>query len=382
MQPSSPDHRPCEAPTSDTRLNTLSSSGPRRDVRVNMANCLIGLGSNRGNRRAIIEEALAKLGRHPQVGLVRASSFHETAPVGGPAGQDAYLNAAAALECTLQPGELLDLLQQIEDQAGRKREETWGPRTLDLDLLLYGEVVLDTPRLKAPHPRMAWRRFVLEPASEVAGDMRHPLIGWSIARLLDHLNTARPYVAITGAIAAGKTHLARQLCEKAPARLIADALDEESLERFYADPAGGAFAAELEFVERRAGLLAADSPRWAQGGPAVSDFWFDQSAAFARAWLSEPQRALFSERWRLARDKIVAPKLIVLLDAPVDVLMERIRRRGRRGEKDLSAEQVGRIRQAIIDEASQMGLGPVLRTSGVDSDAAFSEVSAAMQAMA
>jgi 2-amino-4-hydroxy-6-hydroxymethyldihydropteridine diphosphokinase len=346
-----------------------------------MASCLIGLGSNQGSRRAILEEALAKLGRHPRVGLARVSSFHETAPVGGPAGQGAYLNAAAVLECSLHPGEALDLLQQIENQAGRERDRTWGPRTLDLDLLLYGDSVLATPNLTVPHPRMAWRRFVLEPAAEVAGEMRHPLIGWSIARLLAHLNSARPYVAITGALAAGKTHLARHLCEKAPVRLIADPLGEGSLARFYADPAGTGLETELEFVDRRAEVLAGDAPDWTHNGPAVSDFWFDQSAAFARAWLNESQWPLFSERWRLARERVVAPKLIVLLDAPVEALMERILRRGRPGEKDLSPQQVGRIQELIIDEASQTGLGPVLRTGGVDFEAAFNEVSAAMQAM-
>ena len=152
-----------------------------------MSNCLIGLGSNLGNRREFIEEALAKLRRCAGIQVVRASSLHETAPIGGPADQTPYLNAAAAIDSSLQPQALLEALRQIETEAGRKRNETWGPRTLDLDLLVYGELVLSTPTLILPHPRMAWRRFVLEPAAEVAGEMRHPIIGWNIARLLEHL---------------------------------------------------------------------------------------------------------------------------------------------------------------------------------------------------
>ena len=279
-----------------------------------MSSCLIGLGSNLGNRRAIIEEALAKLRRHSQVQVVRASSFHETMPIGGPADQPPYLNAAAVLDSSLQPQALLEMLQQIENEAGRRRNETWGPRTLDLDLLLYGELVLSTPTLILPHPRMAWRRFVLEPAAEVAGEMRHPIIGWTIARLLEHLNTALPYVAVAGAIAAGKTHLARLLCEKTSARLIAEPLDEKSLEIFYADPAGNAWRVELEFLRSASGTAGPDSPDWSRRRPAVSDFWFDQSSAFARAWLSESQWPLFFERWQQAREKVVPPKLIVLLD--------------------------------------------------------------------
>ncbi len=360
---------------------SLSFLPPWRETRVDMSNCLIGLGSNLGNRREIIEVALAKLRRCDQVQVVKASSLHETAPIGGPADQAPYLNAAAAIDSSLQPQALLEVLQQIETEAGRRRNETWGPRTLDLDLLLYGELVLSTPTLILPHPRMAWRRFVLEPAAEVAGQMRHPIIGWNIARLLEHLNTALPYVAVAGAIAAGKTHLARLLCEKTSARLIAEPLDEKSLEMFYADPAGNAWTMELEFLDKRAELLALDSPDWSRCRPAVSDFWFDQSCAFARAWLSESQWPLFFERWQRAREKVVPPKLIVFLDSPAEALMDRIRRRGRKGEQNLNMERLDRIRRSILEQASQPGLGPVLITSGADIQSALDEALAAMQAM-
>src|SRR3972149_84228 len=136
-----------------------------------MPRCLIGLGSNLGNRRETFEKALAELRGHPCMQVAAVSSFHETAPIGGPAHQPAFLNAAALLDVSLQPQALLELLQQIEAEHGRRREETWGPRTLDLDLLLYEDLILSTPTLELPHPRMAWRRFVLEPAAEVAGAM-------------------------------------------------------------------------------------------------------------------------------------------------------------------------------------------------------------------
>ena len=120
---------------------------------------------------------------------------------------------------------MLACLEQIENRLGRRRTERWGPRTIDLDLLLYDELVLDTPTLVLPHPRMAWRRFVLEPAAEVAGTMLHPTIRWTIARLLEHLNSARPYVAITGPIAAGKTQLAERLAAAISARLMVEQPD-------------------------------------------------------------------------------------------------------------------------------------------------------------
>ena len=346
-----------------------------------MSRCLIGLGSNLGDRRAILDSAFRALRNSPPIRVVSVSSVHETAPVGGPTGQPSFLNAAAVLDSSLPPQALLELLQKIESQHGRERAETWGPRTLDLDLLLYDDFTMSTPVLVLPHPRMAWRRFVLEPAAEVAGEMLHPTIGWTISRLLDHLNTALPYVAVTGAIAAGKTHLARLLCDKLSARPIFESLDERRLEAFYADPAGHAWALELEFLRQRTGLLSRDSPFWSDRGLAISDFWFDQSAAFARAWLSESQWPSFRELWRQSRQKVVQAKLLVVIDEPAEVLMDRIEHRARPGENRLIATQLERIRRSILDQASQPGLGPVLRLTA-DPEWSLRESLAAIQAMA
>src|SRR4051794_25822954 len=105
---------------------------------------LIGLGSNLGDRKANIDLAIAALSETPGVTVRAISSYHETAPVGGPGGQGAFLNAAASLDTALDPHALLRHLQQMENRAGRVRSVRWGERTLDLDLLLFGDLVLDT----------------------------------------------------------------------------------------------------------------------------------------------------------------------------------------------------------------------------------------------
>ena len=170
-----------------------------------MPQCLIGLGSNLGDRRGLLDAALARLQRHPNIEVVRQSRHHETLPVGGPCAQPAYLNAAAVLQTSLPPQALLAELQKIETDLGRQRIEHWGPRTIDLDLLLYDDLTLTAHDLVIPHPRMAWRRFVLEPAAEVAPEMLHPGIGWTIARLLEHLNLTPWYLAMAGPIGVGKS---------------------------------------------------------------------------------------------------------------------------------------------------------------------------------
>ncbi len=130
----------------------------------------VALGGNLGDRRARLEAGFTALAALPGTRLAARSAFYETAPL-GPAGQQDYYNAVAALDTTLPPLDLLESLLTIERANGRERRERWGPRTLDLDLLLHGDSVLRHPRLTLPHPAMRNRAFVLVPLLEVAPDL-------------------------------------------------------------------------------------------------------------------------------------------------------------------------------------------------------------------
>ena len=110
----------------------------------------------------------------PGLEVLAVSRFHETRPVGGPAHQGAFLNGACLIETDLPPSDLLGALFAVENTLARRREERWGPRTIDLDLLLYDDIVVESPELTLPHPRMATRRFVLEPCAEIAGELPYP----------------------------------------------------------------------------------------------------------------------------------------------------------------------------------------------------------------
>lgn len=129
----------------------------------------IALGSNLGDRDAHLRGALRALDDSGLVRVLRCSTFHETAAVGGPPGQPNYLNAVAEVETVLSPRGLLALLHEIERRHGRERGERAAPRTLDLDLLLFGERSIDEPGLHVPHPRMWQREFVMRPLAELRG---------------------------------------------------------------------------------------------------------------------------------------------------------------------------------------------------------------------
>lgn len=144
----------------------------------------IGLGANLGARRETLRAAIRALRAAQGVRVASVSRLYETAPVGGPEGQDRYLNAAAALETRLAPLALLDLLQSIEADHLRTREIRWGPRTLDLDILFFGDAVMASDRLILPHPRAAERRFVLQPLADIAPAFRHPTLDATVAELL------------------------------------------------------------------------------------------------------------------------------------------------------------------------------------------------------
>lgn len=146
----------------------------------------IALGSNLGDREGILHAAVAALA--PVLRGLRVSAFHDTEPVGVAPGQPRFLNAVVVGESSLTPRQLLDALLAIERQFGRERLHPGAARTLDLDLILHGTSILETPGLVVPHPRFRERAFVLHPFAEVAGDWIDPVTGLTVQQLRDRLS--------------------------------------------------------------------------------------------------------------------------------------------------------------------------------------------------
>ncbi|WP_138497526.1 2-amino-4-hydroxy-6-hydroxymethyldihydropteridine diphosphokinase [Nostoc sp. PA-18-2419] len=150
------------------------------------AKSAVALGSNLGDSQAILEAAIATLTQTPGIFLAAKSNWYKTKAVGPP--QPDYLNGCITLQVEILPQELLENLLAVEQQFGRVRQERWGPRSLDLDLLLYDDLIVDTPNLQIPHPRMRDRAFVLVPLAEIASDWVEPVSGYVIKELLKEVD--------------------------------------------------------------------------------------------------------------------------------------------------------------------------------------------------
>jgi 2-amino-4-hydroxy-6-hydroxymethyldihydropteridine diphosphokinase len=151
-----------------------------------MKRCLIALGGNLGQVEMAFRAARAALAALPESRVIASSLLYRTPPI-GPPGQPDYLNAVLLLETPLPPGELLQTLHAIEARHGRVRQERWGARTLDLDLLACEELCSDVPELMLPHPELARRMFVLRPLCDVAPEWHHPRLGKTARQLMDAL---------------------------------------------------------------------------------------------------------------------------------------------------------------------------------------------------
>lgn len=155
----------------------------------------IGLGSNVGEREENLVRAISLLDSSPGIRVLRRASLYETEPVGVEA-QPWFFNTVVEVEAELAPGELLRRMKEIEKALGREDRGRWGPREIDLDLLLYGDLVMEEDGLVLPHPELHRRRFVLEPLCELAPELIHPRLGQPLRELLAGLDERKKVIRL------------------------------------------------------------------------------------------------------------------------------------------------------------------------------------------
>ncbi len=344
-----------------------------------MTHALIGLGSNLGDRTAQLDEAIQRICGNPQVRYLRRSSYHQTAAVGGPDGQQAFLNAALLVDTTLQPAELLQWTQQVERDMGRERLVRWGPRRIDLDILLWGTEEIRSPPLEIPHPRMTYRPFVLLPAAEIAPEMKHAASGWTIAELVRHLRESPRMLAVFGPPSSVVAASAQRAAVCCGAELLSDPSDP-AIMRAPAASRSDWMQGQLESLRSRCRKLerAATEPHASRF--VITDFWVSESLALARCCLKQPELEVYCERFEAAVRALPVPRLRVLVVADEQAQTDAVPTIG----AELAQRDVGSFEtypQYLRQIARAPMQGPLLELTGVDAEAAAIEIAAAVDAM-
>jgi 2-amino-4-hydroxy-6-hydroxymethyldihydropteridine diphosphokinase len=195
-----------------------------------MPHCLISFGSNLGDRMQRIAMAGEMIAGASLVESFQASRLFENPAIGGPSGQRPFLNGVALLKTDATAKEVLSLLQETELRLGRERAVRWDARSIDLDVVLYGDLQGCHPDLSVPHPRYTARRFVLLPACEVAAQWRDPRFHWSIAELRQHIDAAVPSLALVGGERTLRESLCHELASRAKVRVFTDPAEPIEME--------------------------------------------------------------------------------------------------------------------------------------------------------
>jgi len=359
---------------------------------------LIGCGANLGCPREQLNQAIDMLRFMPGVELLEVSRFIETRPIGGPPGQPAYINAACLIETGFGPEELLDMLAAVEKTLDRRRGQRWGPRSIDLDLLLHGDEVAETDTLQLPHPRMMTRRFVLEPAAEIAADLVHPLARCTIGELLENISHRHLHVSVVGIPGSGCPEIAAAVADVSLARLL-HAPTPLPLAAMPAGPVASPAFCWQETLERYAApLRTANWPRDPHG--TVTDYWLGTVQLAADRWLDQASRQALEPALNRLAKQTVPPHVVLFLEISRSVLEERLRYRSQgQRRSDLFDDLAGTasasaattavdtllafqndLRAGVYGEASAVRPKAVIRLNADDLGQAAIEAVAAIEA--
>ena len=334
-----------------------------------MTTAYIGLGSNLGDRKACIEKALEMLAAAAGVEVSAVSNIIETTPLAG-AGQPDYLNAVAEIKTALSAKDLHKKMVEIEAALGRAGKEKWAPRTIDLDLLLYGCEVINSPDLTVPHQQMHLRSFVLKGLCQLNDGLLHPVIKEPVSELADRLgeidftlDANRPQlVSIAGVIGVGKTTLTKKLSKLLGCKKLLEPYDTNPfMPQVYAGKKEMALDSQLFFLTHRTEQL--NHNHLPVGQITISDYVFNKELIYARRLLDAEQLALYERIYPPFASAITSPVLVIYLQDSVENCLVRIRQRNRPYEQQIGPEFL----QDLSSDYEQLFNGwktsPVIRIS-------------------
>jgi 2-amino-4-hydroxy-6-hydroxymethyldihydropteridine diphosphokinase len=329
----------------------------------------IGVGSNLGDRRSYIENAIDKLSQNPQIEVLRESEIVETRPL-GKLNQPDYLNSVVEIKTSLPIQELFVRMQEIEIEFDRVRMEKWSPRTIDLDLLLYGDMFFDSAELTVPHSEMHLRSFVLNGICQLDPELVHPVLKIPLNQLNDRLNgkdffldNKRPQlISIAGIIGVGKTTLAEKITKELSANLLLEPYAENPfLPGLYAGNKEFALASQIYFLTSRTEQLSSDNLE--KSTIHITDYIFEKELIYALKFLDEKQLALYQKTNKQISTKVTKPVLVIYLQDTVTNCLERIHKRNRPFEQKIQPDFLQSLSEAYQKLFNDWKTSPLIRLS-------------------
>ena len=336
---------------------------------ANPTTAYIGLGSNLGDRHSSITSALDMLRQAEHIEFVRVSEVIQTAPLAG-LNQPDYLNAVAEIETGLSAQALYRKLAEIETSLGRSRDEKWSSRVIDLDLLLFGSAIIDTPDLTVPHPQMHLRSFVLSGLCRLNPQLIHPVMGEPMGELIARLNgkdfVLRPdlpqLISVAGIIGVGKTTVAQKLASSLNCSLLLEPYDKNPyLPEVYAGKKELALDSQLYFLNSRIEQL--NPQTLIRKRTAVSDYIFDKELIYAGRLLSPQQLASYEKSYQPLANKVAAPVLVIYLHDSPQKCLEHIQQRNRPYEQVIGLQFLEKLNADYEQLFTDWKLCPLIRVS-------------------
>lgn len=330
----------------------------------------ISLGSNLGNRKNNLQKAIFRM--DAELGKVSILSHIYNSSSWGFEAED-FLNACITLETEHSPKKCLERLMEIEKSMGRERtdDKEYKSRIIDLDIIYYGEQILNQETLTVPHPRLAERRFVLKPLADIAPQFYHPILKKDTRNLLQEcrdkgkltktdgklyanrtaLFASLEFITIEGNIGAGKTSLASKISEDFNAKLILERFAENPfLPSFYEDQARYAFPLEMSFLADRYQQFMDDTNQFDLfKNFMISDYDIFKSLIFAKVTLQKQEYELYRKIFNFMYKEVRKPKIYVYLYQTTERLLEQIKKRGREYEQGIEAEYLININKGYMD---------------------------------